>query len=188
MDAAAVELAKELGVYDRFVFFNFGWVPYEQRADFLLEADVGVSAHFENIETRFAFRTRMLDYLWAGLPIVTTRGDVLGELVEERRLGRAVGDGDVDGWVAAIEELLDDKREHEAASRNIAQVRPRYRWPTVVGALERLLSAESETRAVSSAGKVIRYVWMAAVAGVVKRGFRGAFAQALQMVRKPRLP
>jgi glycosyltransferase involved in cell wall biosynthesis len=188
MDAAAVELAKELGVYDRFVFFNFGWVPYEQRADFLLEADVGISAHFENIETRFAFRTRMLDYLWAGLPIITTRGDVLGELVEEQTLGRVVGDGDVDGWVAAIEELLDDEREHRAAGRHIAQVRPRYQWPTVIGALERLVSAESETRAVSSAGKVIRYVWMSAVAGVVKRGFRGAFAQALQMVRKPRLP
>ena len=45
----------------------------------------------------FAFRTRLLDCFWAGLPVVTTRGDVLGELVERRGLGRGVGPKDVDG-------------------------------------------------------------------------------------------
>ena len=39
-----------------------------RRADWLLDADAGVSAHHEHVETRFAFRTRILDYLWAGLP------------------------------------------------------------------------------------------------------------------------
>src|SRR5207248_578483 len=38
MTGRAVELAKELGLYDRFVFFNFGWVPYGERANFLLDA------------------------------------------------------------------------------------------------------------------------------------------------------
>ena len=50
-----------------------------------------VSAHFDDIETRFAFRTRLLDYFWAGLPIVTTDGDVLGDLVLEAALGRPFG-------------------------------------------------------------------------------------------------
>ena len=58
---------------DHTVFFNDGWVPYAERGAWLAEADIGVSAHFDDIETRFAFRTRLLDYLWAGLPIVTTR-------------------------------------------------------------------------------------------------------------------
>ncbi len=50
------------------VFFNPDWVAYEDRGDYLLEADAGVSTHFAHIETEFAFRTRILDYLWAGLP------------------------------------------------------------------------------------------------------------------------
>ena len=73
MAAEAVALAEELGLRDRVVFFNFGWVPYAERGRYLLEADVAVSAHFDDIETRFAFRTRFLDCLWAGLPVVTTR-------------------------------------------------------------------------------------------------------------------
>ena len=78
MAAEAVALADELGLRDRVVFFNFGWVPYAERGRYLLDADVAVSAHFDDIETRFAFRTRLLDCLWAGLPVVTTRGDTLG--------------------------------------------------------------------------------------------------------------
>ena len=44
------------------------WVAFEDRQNFLLDADVGVSTHLDHIETEFSFRTRILDYLWAGLP------------------------------------------------------------------------------------------------------------------------
>ena len=54
--------------------FNHDWVPYEQRGAWLLEADLGVSAHPAHLETRFAYRTRIADYLWAGLPVVDERG------------------------------------------------------------------------------------------------------------------
>ena len=76
------------------VHFNHDWVPYEQRGAWLLEADLGVSAHPAHLETRFAYRTRIADYLWAGLPVVTSAGDVLGDHVATRGLGRAVAPGD----------------------------------------------------------------------------------------------
>ena len=53
------------------------WVAYDERQNYLLEADIGVSSHLDHVETAFSFRTRMLDYLWAGLPMVTTQGDTL---------------------------------------------------------------------------------------------------------------
>ncbi|MBM3710343.1 MAG: glycosyltransferase, partial [Actinobacteria bacterium] len=56
----AVELAKKLGIYDKNIFFNFGWVDYDKRQNYLLESDVGIITHPEHIETRFAFRTRIL--------------------------------------------------------------------------------------------------------------------------------
>ena len=97
--------------------FNAGWVPYAERGAWLAEADVGVSAHLDHLEARFAFRTRILDYLWAGLPVVVTRGDALGELVERERLGRAVAEpGDVDGFAAACARLLGAGRRRGAAS------------------------------------------------------------------------
>jgi len=126
----AIALSKDLGLYDRTVFFN-DWVVYEERANYLLEADIGVSLHRDHLETRFSFRTRFLDYLWAGLPIVATRGDVLSEQVEAHGLGRVVEPGDVEGVAEAILSLLDTPNLREAYRPRFEQVAAAYRWEDV---------------------------------------------------------
>ena len=78
----AVALAEELGLAGTHVFFNEDWVAYDDRQNYLLEADIGVSTHLDHVETEFSFRTRILDYLWAALPIVATSGDSLAALIE----------------------------------------------------------------------------------------------------------
>ena len=133
-------LASQLGVLDTHVFFN-DWVPYEQRALFLRDADLGLSTHREHLETHFSFRTRMLDYLWAGLPIVCTRGDHFATLVDERRLGAVVPPGDVTALAHAIDGLLDDsdagRARRDAVQSNIAIIREEMRWSRVVSPLAR---------------------------------------------------
>lgn len=142
MARAALDLARELEVLDRFVLFNESWVSYEQRRDYFAEADLGVSAHFDSVETRFAFRTRFLDHFAAGLPTIATRGDVLADLVGERDLGAVVDFGDVGGWVEAILELLDDPRRYEQARTATLAVREDFAWPTVTRTLVRLIDGE----------------------------------------------
>ncbi len=85
--AQAKRLAAELGVLDETVLFNDDWVPYARRADWLLASDCVVSTHREHLETRFAYRTRILDCLWARVPVVCTRGDELAELKIESDVG-----------------------------------------------------------------------------------------------------
>ena len=75
-------LADELGLTGTHVFFNEDWVEYDDRQNYLLESDVGVSTHLDHVETAFSFRTRILDYLWAGLPVVSTAGDALADIIE----------------------------------------------------------------------------------------------------------
>lgn len=128
-------LAAELGVADTNVFFNGSWVEYKNRGNYLAEADLGVSTHHSHIETTFSFRTRILDYLWAELPMVVTEGDHFAELVQDRGLGRAVAAEDVDALAVAIEELLFEDGEIERARRAIAEVRPEYEWDAVFAPL-----------------------------------------------------
>src|SRR4030042_6271411 len=97
-----VSLAKKLGIYDRNVFFNFGWVEYDDRQNYLLESDVGIITHPEHIETRFSFRTRILDYLWTSLPIISTKGDSLSDIIEKERLGITVDANDPESLAEAI--------------------------------------------------------------------------------------
>jgi glycosyltransferase involved in cell wall biosynthesis len=127
--ARAIALARELGLEGKRVHFHHDWVPYEQRGSWLLDADVGVSAHPAHLESRFAFRTRIVDYLWAGLPTVTTEGDALGDAVQARGLGRAVPAGDADAFARACAELLADSTAERA---NALEAASEMHWERVV--------------------------------------------------------
>lgn len=126
------KLASELGVLDKNVFFNSAWVEYGARGNYLAEADLGVSTHHSHIETTFSFRTRILDYLWANLPMVVTEGDHFAELIENRSLGHAVPAGDVDALAGAIDSLLFEDGALERAENAIEKVRPEYEWSKVL--------------------------------------------------------
>jgi glycosyltransferase involved in cell wall biosynthesis len=132
MSLRARELAIELDLLDRVVFFNEGWVPYEERADFLLDADLGVSTHFDHLETAFSFRTRMLDYLWAGLPIVSTDGDTFASIVRNEELGRVVPPEDTDALVIALEQCLYGDGEADRLRANVHRYAERMRWSNVL--------------------------------------------------------
>jgi GT2 family glycosyltransferase/glycosyltransferase involved in cell wall biosynthesis len=128
-------LAAELGLLNKHVFFNEAWVPYEERQNYLLEADLGVSTHFQHVETTFSFRTRILDYLWAGLPIVSTEGDSFGDLIAKEGLGAAVPETDEVALVKALQELLYDKAAYSRAKTNVARVREDFFWEKAMAPL-----------------------------------------------------
>lgn len=127
----ARDLAAELGALDRSVIFLEQWVPYAERGAYLAEADAGVSAHLAGVETHFAFRTRLLDYLWAGLPVICSAGDSLGEEIAQAGAGLLVGVGDLDGWVAAIRRIHDDAALRAACRSSAGQLAESYIWPRV---------------------------------------------------------
>jgi GT2 family glycosyltransferase/glycosyltransferase involved in cell wall biosynthesis len=138
--ARSRELAAELGVLDSAVFFNDSWVDYSERHNYLTEADAGVSTHFAHVETRYSFRTRILDYLWAELPMVVTLGDHFGDLVAREELGVAVPAGDVEALAAGLEKVLFDEEFAALARQNIRRVREQYRWDRALAPLLRFVA------------------------------------------------
>lgn len=128
--------AKELDLLNSYVFVNTEWTPYEQRANYLLEADVGISLHYDTIETRFAFRTRILDYVWAGLPIISSKGDSWAEIIELKGLGLTVPSVDVDSVVEAIIKMADDTKFRNLCRNQIKMIAEEYKWSRLT---ERLL-------------------------------------------------
>ena len=106
----------------------------------LLDADIGVTTHRDHIETDFSFRTRVLDYLWTATPIVTTGGDVFGDLVEREQLGEVVPPEDVEALAAALERLLARSRTTPPpAGTNIEALRPTLTWSEALEPLRRVL-------------------------------------------------
>jgi GT2 family glycosyltransferase len=129
------QLATELGLLDTHVFFNDGWVPYEERQNYFMDADVGVSTHLDHVETAFSFRTRVLDYFWTSLPVVCTAGDTLAAIIEERELGITVPAEDVDALTEALHRVLTDQAFLADCRKNVVEVAEEFRWSTALAPL-----------------------------------------------------
>ena len=191
------QLSDELGLTGKHVFFNDGWVDYGDRQNYLLDADVGVSTHFEHVETTFAFRTRILDYLWAGLPVVATGGDTFGRLIAAEGLGAVVPEQDVEGLADALDRALYDDRFAAECRANVARSRSDFRWRRTLAPLVDF--CDRPARAADVGKDVRRFVRRPVVpAGVIGRealrastllrqgGFRLLAARALSRTRRIR--
>lgn len=147
--AESRKVAQDLGILGRSVFFRDGWVPFDERQNFLLEADIGVSAHTNTVETRLAFRTRVLDYVWAGLPMILTEGDYFAEMVSRENVGKAVAPGDAEGWKGAILSLAVSSAERQAMRLRLSVLRERFHWGKVAGPLADYCRDPHHTRGLS---------------------------------------
>ena len=130
----AENYCREKGLLDSTVFFN-QWVSYEKRGSYLLEADCGISAHNYHLETTYSYRTRILDYIWAGIPIISSSGDSMQELIEKGGIGICVRAGDVSGYADAIKRAIFDGEFRDRCSRASTLIRDTLRWDNVAGPL-----------------------------------------------------
>jgi glycosyltransferase involved in cell wall biosynthesis len=178
--------AHRLGLEGESVHFLPGWMPYAERGGALAAADVGVSAHGDHLEARFAYRARVIDYLWAGLPVVTTRGDTLADLVEREGLGRTVAPGDAEGFAAACAVLLEPAAA-AAARKRIAAARPSLTWRRAAAPLA-AWCAEPLPPRIKSRGALrraeLRLYRESLIDTATERGGRDALARMLRRLRR----
>lgn len=132
-------VAEQLGLLGSVVHFHDSWVPYAERGAWLAQADCAISAHAEHLETRFAYRTRLLDCFWAGVPVVCTSGDDLADYVARERLGAVSPPRDVRALASALEEVLENGRD--SYSTRLAAAAEQQSWERMAAPLARWIAA-----------------------------------------------
>ncbi len=111
------------------------WVPGERRHDLLRDVDALVAPHRPSLETRLALRTRFLDALAAGCPVVTSEGGTLSRLLAEHRAGWVVPAADPEALAQALVEALERPEEVAARRPGARELAARFRWPAVLAPL-----------------------------------------------------
>lgn len=174
-------LAEKLKVKDSHVFFNEGWVPYAELANYLKPASIGVSTHFDHAETRLSFRTRILSYIWAGLPILSTKGDAMSDLVEREGIGITVDYQDVVGISKAIVALIDNKTLKAEIKENMERLWPRFTWDELAAPLSWRIAHDEFTNQILSPLQFSRLQARYFTTGAAKvwqqKGLRGLVAK-----------
>jgi GT2 family glycosyltransferase/glycosyltransferase involved in cell wall biosynthesis len=141
---------KELGLVDSGHVVLGPWAPYDERGAILRAADIGVVAAKDLAENRMAFRTRMLDHFWAGLPTLATSGDVLAELVQQEGAGLAVPPQDPAAMRDGLRTLLADADLRARCSEQALRLADRFRWTDVVAPITKLIAEPGPFRSARS--------------------------------------
>ena len=123
----AQKLAKDLGIFGTQIIFHDGWVPADERMNYLADADIAVSSHIESLETHYAFRTRILDHFWIQLPSLVTEGDWFADYIKKNDLGIVTPCLDLESMKTAILTLQKDG-ERSRITKNISIIRENWRW------------------------------------------------------------
>lgn len=107
------------------------WVPAERRWDLLRDVDVLVSPHRPSLETRLSLRTRYLDALAAGCPVIATEGGAVSRWIAAEGAGRVVPPADPAALAAALEAVLTEGagEAERAGARRLAS---RFAWQRVL--------------------------------------------------------
>lgn len=129
--ARVLERSQELGLLGRNVFYAH-WTPYAQRGQYLHDADLALSLHHDTLEAHLAIRARLLDCIWACTPVVSTKGDVVAEMMAERGLATLIEPNQPDALAAAILDWRTTRPSRACSSKEKFQdLADRFRWSHV---------------------------------------------------------
>jgi glycosyltransferase involved in cell wall biosynthesis len=102
------------------MFIYIPWLKYNERSIPYYLSTVAVTTYRNSLENNLSMRTRVADLLTHGVPVITTEGDYLSEVINKYNAGRTVKEGD---YLKLSEELIniisDSKYREEIKSNTI---------------------------------------------------------------------
>jgi len=118
--------AERRGILDKQVHI-LDWIPYEERLAAYRDCTAGVNLYAPSLETSLSFRTRILDFLYAGLPVAAVRGGGLDRAFEGQP-GLHLCAPDPADVVRVLRPMLEHPAGDSERDRLSAAARGRFSW------------------------------------------------------------
>lgn len=120
----AISLAKSMELLDTNVFFNSGRVSSSELAPWLEHCTAGIMGSPATLESNLSWRTRYLDLLWAGRPLVASGDDPLARRMANEGAALVVEAGNGEGLAKSILQYASRRQEWLSAcsaSKRVAE-------------------------------------------------------------------
>jgi len=122
------EWSKKEYLLDKNIHF-LDWIPYKERTRAYFSSSLSLCLYPETFETELSFRTRILDFLYGGLPVIALKGSELENILSEKD-GAFFVERDINKIINKIFEVLKiSKDERKEFSKNI---REKFSWNVVL--------------------------------------------------------
>jgi len=122
-------LAREMGLEDCVHFC--GNQSYRDLPNFLAEADIGVATSRDTDFRKYACPLKVVEYMAAGLPVISTRYGQTKNMVEEAKAGETI-DFDPEAFAGAALSLLSAQSTYKLYADNAAAFAQTYDWEVLL--------------------------------------------------------
>lgn len=122
------------------------WIDFNDRANWYLDSDIVVVVNKKGIENELAWRTRLVDFTWANLPILTNAGDPLGDHLIEMSAASKLTSLESAGIAKDLRKLLQTPATLKAMQKQLSEIKSAFYWDIVT----ELLDAKIQTHDKSS--------------------------------------
>jgi glycosyltransferase involved in cell wall biosynthesis len=112
------------------------WAAYGERAEFFERFALALITFPRSIETDLSMRTRVYDYLWCGLPIVTSSAPGTDEILDRYGAGVVTND-----FASAMVTLLGDRARYESMVAGSQRFVREHQWDRTLAPLRDFVRA-----------------------------------------------
>jgi 2-polyprenyl-3-methyl-5-hydroxy-6-metoxy-1,4-benzoquinol methylase len=120
--------AEHHGLLGQCVFFKEYPVSFAERDDYLLESDLGIFVQTKNLETTLSARTRVYDYIWAGLIPFMNEGDEMAAVLKRTNSGFVIKEYSKDEVRDALVRAARDASLRAEVRENLMSLRESLLW------------------------------------------------------------
>jgi glycosyltransferase involved in cell wall biosynthesis len=113
------------------------WVEADRRFDLLRDVDALVVTHLPNLEARLSLRTRVLEALACGCPVVASEGGTMSDLLWRYGAGWTVAPGNVRALADALDRVVGGDGSAPGAGDGVRELLQHHAWPRVLEPLVR---------------------------------------------------
>lgn len=123
--AEAIEYTKA----KKYDFVEFvPWTPYERRGEFFDRHALALLTFPQSIETDLSMRTRVYDYLWGALPIVTSPAPGTDEILARHGAGVVVREQQAEKYAEAVTRALTDRTRYDTMVSGARRFAEEHQW------------------------------------------------------------
>lgn len=116
-------LAQKHNLANKNVFFNNTWIPYEERANYLLEANASITLRKNILESEYLIKTRYWDNFWSNLPMLINNFDISSDIIQNNGLGVVLKKEDPSYIAKEINDLKNNKQKYLKIRENLKKHR-----------------------------------------------------------------
>ncbi|HSP34937.1 MAG TPA: hypothetical protein VLU46_11525, partial [Thermoanaerobaculia bacterium] len=129
------------------------WTAYDERGAFFDRFTLALLAFPHSLETELAMRTRIYDFLWGALPVISSAAPGTGELLASYGAGVTVEGETPEAFAAAILATLRDRANYDSMVGGTGAFVRAHQWRSVLEPLVEFIRAPhfDETKEVFAA-------------------------------------